>query len=616
MFSYTSNFKKTFAKQNNGENSETGSEDSFLESSIAIDAIESEDSLVLKTSKSNDDIGETEKEITTPEEKVNPLGYSIGSVSVVVLILQGVVGTGIFTTPGTVLNSMGSIGSTYVLWVCCFLIPLFSVYLYIEFAAYYPRRNGGDVAYLEQAYPKPKFLIPVIYAASSVVLSFTTSSALAFGKYVLAAAELEAEVWYYRGIAIGILTFSCLCVALSTKWSLKLQNLLGFIKVIFMLFIVVLGWVVLAGATKVKDPHQSFRNAWNGTTTDGNNIANSIIQVTFSYSGYNYAFGVVAEFAGNKDGTSEEKAQKQMLKTYSLFVPLSMFIIFLFYILMITSYYAAADPEEIKQSGISVATLLFKNAFQNKGATRAFSVLVALSALGHLITAIVSHSRSLRECGRQGVLPFPKFWTSTRPFGTPLGPIFVTWLVNFIMIVAPPAGSAFNFIVDMGSYSAYIFTLFLIFGLLKVRRERKLKGLGTEGQYLPLPFIVLLLLFELMVVVIAFVPPKGTLNGSDVAFFYATYPIVTIGLLLACVFYYFLWRYTLPRLGGYVHREIIYRLGSGELGNTIVKVKKTDVEEWDRAHDTDRNGVARKVLAVSPGVYSYNKQGTQSTDSL
>ena len=47
--------------------------------------------------------------------------------------------------------------------------------------------------------------------------------------------------------------------------------------------------------------------------------------------------------------------------------------------------------------------------------------------------------------GRQGVLPFPKFWASTKPFGTPIGPFFVKWAVTIIMILAPPAGDAFNF---------------------------------------------------------------------------------------------------------------------------------------------------------------------------
>jgi hypothetical protein len=49
---------------------------------------------------------------------------------------------------------------------------------------------------------------------------------------------------------------------------------------------------------------------------------------------------------------------------------------------------------------------------------------------------------------RQGVLPWTNFWTSTRPFGTPIGPYAVKWGLTIIMILAPPAGDAFNFGTD------------------------------------------------------------------------------------------------------------------------------------------------------------------------
>lgn len=43
------------------------------------------------------------------------------------------------------------------------------------------------------------------------------------------------------------------------------------------------------------------------------------------------------------------------------------------------------------------------------------------------------------------MLPFTSFWTSTKPFGTPLGPYLVKWSFTLLMILAPPAGDAFNF---------------------------------------------------------------------------------------------------------------------------------------------------------------------------
>jgi hypothetical protein len=46
---------------------------------------------------------------------------------------------------------------------------------------------------------------------------------------------------------------------------------------------------------------------------------------------------------------------------------------------------------------------------------------------------------------RQGVLPYTQFWVSTKPFGTPIGPYLLKWVVTIIFIIAPPAGDAFQF---------------------------------------------------------------------------------------------------------------------------------------------------------------------------
>ena len=100
---------------------------------------------------------------------------------------------------------------------------------------------------------------------------------------------------------------------------------------------------------------------------------------------------------------------------------------------------------ELKNATQIAASLFFRNVFGSSGAVRGLNFLIALSAFGNLIAVLIGQSRVIRECGRQGVLPFPRFWASTRPFGTPLGPYFVKWAMTMIMILAPPAGDAFNF---------------------------------------------------------------------------------------------------------------------------------------------------------------------------
>ena len=61
-------------------------------------------------------------------------------------------------------------------------------------------------------------------------------------------------------------------------------------------------------------------------------------------------------------------------------------------------------------------------------------------------------ARIIREVARQGLLPFPSFFSSTKPFGTPLGPVALKGCLTVIVILLLPAKDAFNFVVELASY--------------------------------------------------------------------------------------------------------------------------------------------------------------------
>jgi hypothetical protein len=59
-----------------------------------------------------------------------------------------------------------------VYWALGFLISISSFAVYLEFASYFPNRSESEVVYLEQAYPRLKWLFPTAFAFLSVALSF------------------------------------------------------------------------------------------------------------------------------------------------------------------------------------------------------------------------------------------------------------------------------------------------------------------------------------------------------------------------------------------------------------------------------------------------------------
>ena len=542
---------------------------------FGIDRSNSESKVKDDVESSNSD--DTQDSYGAPVEKENPLGYQASSWSIFYMIIQGVIGTGIFATPGSILKSVGSIGAAYIFWVVGFIVTLFQVVVYIEFVTYFRRRSGGEVVYLEQAYPRPQFLVPVVYAAVTVILSFSTSSASAFASYIFKAAGHSPTSWEQRGLAVVPLFLCAGITAFNTKLAIRLNSFLGFVKIVFIFFIIISGLVVLGGGTRVGNTHSVFNNAWEGTTTDGNSISNAILKVVFSYGGTGYAFGVVAE-----------TVPTNTIRAYKTFVPWTLFFIFILYILINTVYFAGIGTvKEIKSAGTLVSSVYFEKVFGTKAAQGALSSFVAISAFGHLLGVFIAHSRSLRECGRQGVLPYPKLWTSVKPWGTPLFPILVTLIVNLVTLLAPPPGDAYNFVVDMGSYSGSIFNCVLFIGLLKLRKARRKQGLGYREFHVWTPVVIIAIAWTLFVVAMAFVPPKGTLKGSDVSFFYATYPITTIALIGVCIAYYLVWAFLLPKLGKYQNKIETFQLPSGELGHSVVKVPLDRVAEWEATHESN-----------------------------
>lgn len=43
---------------------------------------------------------------------------------------------------------------------------------YTELASFFPGRSGAQVVFLEHAYPRPRFFVPITFAISSVLLSY------------------------------------------------------------------------------------------------------------------------------------------------------------------------------------------------------------------------------------------------------------------------------------------------------------------------------------------------------------------------------------------------------------------------------------------------------------
>ncbi|PWY89829.1 high affinity methionine permease [Aspergillus heteromorphus CBS 117.55] len=508
-----------------------------------------------------------------PIESKSPLGYSVGAVTVIFLNLSKMIGTGVFSTPSTVLDGAGSVGLALFYWVIGFFMAASMLSVYLEFTSYFPSRSGSEVVYLEQSYPRPKYFFPTVFAMQTVLFSFSSSNAVVLAEYLFKLADADTTAWKEKGVAVAAYTIATLLLTFNTKYSLWLANAIGVVKLVTLVFIGIAGLVVLGGHTPVKDPLVNFRDAFSGTsgaTVYG--ATNALVKVMFSYAGYENACNVVNEV-------------RNPVKTLRWSAPAALLLTAVLYILANIAYFSAASKEEILNSNVTAASLFFEKVFGTSGASRALNVLICLSALGNLLAVLIGQSRMLRECGRQGVLPFTEFWTSTRPFGTPLGPYFVKWALTVVMILAPPAGDAFNFIVDLSIYPANIFNLLLATGILITRHRRQRLNFPPSGYKAWTVSVYFAILSSLYMLVAPWYPPSTGADGGDVSFWYATYCVVGIAIIAACGAYYYLWIKILPRWGHYELRQTLISVGGDATAHKLVRVPKDRIAEWDRDHD-------------------------------
>lgn len=317
----------------------------------------------------------------------------------------------VFSTPSAIFAATGSVGISLMLWLIGGLLASFGMSVFLEFGLAIPR-SGGEKVYLERVYRHPKYLATCVLAAQMILLGFSAGNALAFGRYVLfASGSKSPDGWIARGIAVACVSFSVLMHSLLPKWGIRLFSVLGIFKVIVLLVIVCSGFAALAGQGRKKNP-RNFENAFAIEHGDGYGgggayaYANALLNVVYSYKGWENANYVVGEL-------------KRPRKTLAVAAPLAVGVVTILYMLANVAYFAVIPKATLAKSDVLVAGLFFRKMFGDSAAANVLPIFVALSNLGNVLAVSFAHSRVIQELGKEGLLPWSRFWASNRPFNAP-----------------------------------------------------------------------------------------------------------------------------------------------------------------------------------------------------
>ncbi|KAH8899128.1 amino acid transporter [Thozetella sp. PMI_491] len=486
----------------------------------------------------------------------------IGVFSAVFLIGNRIIGTGIFATPSAILQLSGSVGLSLFMWVIGMIIALAGTAVYLEFGTAIPK-NGGEKNYLEYVFRKPRFLATGLYAGYVVLLGWASGNSVVFGAYILHAANVEVDRWNQRGVGLACITVAFLIHGTALKWGIRLQNFLGIVKLLIVLIIVVSGWVALSGRLQIDEKPSNFVNPFEGTNGTAYGVVTALYNVIWSYIGYSNANYALSE-------------TKNPVRTLKIAAPLAIGVISILYMFVNIAYFAAVPKEDILAARELVAATLFRNVFGGT-AERALSVFVALSAFGNVLSVIFSQGRLVQELGREGILPFSSIWGSNKPFNAPLAGLFEHWLVSVIVMLAPPPGDAYNFLLNLISYPLAIVNVFVAGGLVHLYLNRQ-KWNWNPPISASLPVVVFFLLSNIYLVIAPFIPPSDGQNVYE-SLPYWLHCVVGIGIIAAGGIYWLFWAVILPKLGNYeLVREVVIDEIDGWERNRFVRRPRASSE--------------------------------------
>lgn len=209
----------------------------------------------------------------------------IGWKTAAALVISNMIGTGVFTSLGYQISDLKNTTSILLLWSIGGILALMGAFIYSELASKF-KQSGGDYIYLSRTF-HPLFGYLSSWISLFVGFSAPISlAALAMGKYLnIFGFDLGKE------FAIAMILIVAIFQSFSLNLSSKFQNIFTILKVVFIIFLIAIGFYY----TPAVQPNAIlFDSSWKGELLLPA-FATSLVYVTFAYTGWNSVSYIVEE---------------------------------------------------------------------------------------------------------------------------------------------------------------------------------------------------------------------------------------------------------------------------------------------------------------------------------
>jgi len=406
------------------------------------------------------------------------LKRSIGFFSLTNIVVANMIGAGIFTTTGIIMNDLSNPFLLIILWLLGGILALLGALSYGELGATYPKA-GGEYIYLNELFHP---ILGFLSGWLSFIVGFSApiaASAIGVSEYIsrisdfgLAPGEL---LMAKKALAILVIVIFTAIHINGIKKGTIVQDVLTVLKIVIIVVLILVGFIWGSGNLEHFSPSNSVPLNSSNIKTYGL----VLLWISFAYSGWN-----ASTYVG-----SEVKNAKRNIPL-SLLVGTS--VVILLYAGLNILFVYAIEPENMK-GVIAIGGLAVNNLF-GLTSDRAFSLFIAFALLSSLSAFIMIGPRIYYSMAKNN--HFFKVAASVNKNAVPAKSILFQ---SFLAIIYVLSGTFDQILTFMG-ISLAIFPMLTVFSVFKLRSKGKSKFKNSGYPYTQIIF----LLFSISIFITAY----------------------------------------------------------------------------------------------------------------
>lgn len=397
----------------------------------------------------------------------------LGLFPVTNIVIANMIGAGIFTTSGLLMQDLHNPLLMIVLWIVAGVIALCGALCYGEVGAAIPRA-GGEYTFLSRLFhPSIGFLSGWLsfFAGFSAPIAF---SALGSSEYLTRAfpgllrlglvdPDLESMV-LKKAYAIAVIAIFTLIHMRGIVFGARIQNFLTVLKVALIVGLIVFGFASGKGDTS-HFTAGGFDLSFSGWKV----IGLSLMWIMFAYSGWNAAAYIGSEI-------------KNPVKNLPRSLLVGTGIVIMLYVAFNLFYVYAIPPEEMA-GVVSIAGLAANKVF-GKSFEVVISVLISFALFSSLSAFIILGPRVYYSMSKDG--HFFDFAARVHPvYQVPDRSVLLQGIIASVLVLM----GTFDQILTYLGFSLSIFPILVVIGVFKLRRSGASPYRMPGFPFVPLIFI-------------------------------------------------------------------------------------------------------------------------------